>query len=220
MTEPLIAQNLSWAARRMRDDPDLFRRRLAQTPRRLWIGCSDNAQSDLETAAFVDEGCLISRNLGNQIAMQDFGFMGTLCYALQTAGVVEVVVCGHYGCACLRSLLHREGQSVSDFWCSPIRRLVREKRSALDAIVGEDAQIQYLCELNVREQVRNLTEHPIVTPLLTSGNLRVHGVVWSPRDGLLRDLGLEFARRGTTGRKEARKRKEGHVLPARAIRTT
>lgn len=187
----LFKTNLGWAARLVQSDPDVFRRKTRDLkPKLLWLGCSDNALSSLETAAFEGEGCLVHRNVGNQASAHDPSFLATLAYALQTAQVERIVICGHYGCDCIRSVLRQEPQGMGDGWVTPIRTLHKQHRRCIDEIVSEDAQIQTLCELNVRYQVKAVADLPLVESRLAVGSLKIEGVVWSSRDGLLRDPGI------------------------------
>jgi hypothetical protein len=48
--------------------------------------------------------------------------------------------------------------------------------------------------MNVRLQVRALSEHPLVEARLGVGSLRIEGAIWSGRDGLLRDPGIAVSR--------------------------
>jgi carbonic anhydrase len=194
MNDPIISRNLNWVVQRTRGDPEIFRRRASIETKRLWIGCSDNASATFETGAFEEDGCLVYRNLGNQVSPHDFGLLATLEYALHSLKVDEIVVCGHYGCACLKNVLQTENTSLAGCWANPIRAIVDQHRRQLEEIVSEDAQIQTLSELNVRMQIRNLQENALTRPLLVTGRVRLQGVVWSPRDGLLRDLGVGVSR--------------------------
>lgn len=194
MNDPVISRNLNWVVGRTRRDPEFFRRRASIETKLLWIGCSDNASATLETGAFEEDGCLVYRNLGNQISPHDFGLMATIEHALHCVKINEIVVCGHYRCACLKSAIQNEPPSLSSCWSGPIRAIFDEHRRQFEEIVSEDAQIQSLCELNVRMQIRNLQENALVRPLLMTGRIRLQGVVWSPRDGLLRDLGAGISK--------------------------
>ncbi|OYW83576.1 MAG: hypothetical protein B7Z26_00055 [Asticcacaulis sp. 32-58-5] len=195
MTRSIFRRNIAWVAEHARADPDLFKRKALNAQASiLWIGCSDNLTPALETAAFEDEGCLVHRNLGNQASLHDSNFLATLAYALQLRSLERIVICGHYGCRCLYDVLQEKMQVGTENWLSPITGLFRLNRRQLDAIVSEDAQIQSLCEINVRMQVRKLSEHPLVEARLGVGSLKIEGVMWSARDGLLRDPGIAVGR--------------------------
>jgi len=212
MSSVIVRKNLNWAAGCIQADPHIFRRRSENlNPKLLWIGCSDNALPSLETAAFEDEGCIVHRNIGNQVSVHDPNFLATLAYALQTARVERIVVCGHYGCDCLRAVLREQAQGMGEVWAGPIRTLHRQNRRQIDGIISEEAQIQTLCEMNVRLQVRNLADHPLIEPRLAVGNLKIEGVIWSARDGLLRDPGIVVARMAKTARSERPARREARA---------
>ena len=195
MSSSIFRKNLAWVAEQTQADPHVFTG-IGKTPdpRILWIGCSDNPHSSLEIAPFGREGCLVHRNLGNQVSAQDANLLATLAYAIDSLQIERIVVCGHYGCHCLRHVLRGKALGAADYWSSPIRSLFRQHRRQLDDIVSEEAQIQTLCELNVRMQVRNLAEHPLVEARLAVGSLKIDGAMWSARDGLLRDPGIAVAR--------------------------
>jgi carbonic anhydrase len=67
---------------------------------------------------------------------------------------------------------------------------VRERHDRLIGELGEeDVRINRLCELNVIEQVRHVSETTIVRDAWRRGQpLVVHGWIYDIRDGLLRDL--------------------------------
>jgi carbonic anhydrase len=195
MSSPIFRKNLAWVAEQTQTDPHVFTRNAKMPdPRILWIGCSDNPHSSLEIASSGKEGRLVHRNLGNQVSAQDANLLATLAYAIDGLQIERIVVCGHYGCRCLRHVLRGGTLGAADYWTSPIRSLFRQHRRQLDEIVSEEAQIQTLCELNVRMQVRNLAEHPLVEARLAVGSLKIDGAMWSARDGLLRDPGIAVAR--------------------------
>jgi carbonic anhydrase len=61
----------------------------------------------------------------------------------------------------------------------------------LGAIEDESARLDRLCELNVIEQVLNVSRTTIVQSAWGRGQeLSVHGLIYGIGDGLLRDLGL------------------------------
>jgi carbonic anhydrase len=68
---------------------------------------------------------------------------------------------------------------------------VRRKHQAeLDALATEAQRHRRLCELNVMEQVVNVSKTTVVLDAWARGQaLAVHGWVYDIQDGLLRDLG-------------------------------
>lgn len=187
----LLSANAHWVAEETAARPDIFRRCAGEVqPRLLWIGCSDNHLSGLEIAPFLDQGCLVHRNLGNQAPEQDANFLTTLEYALSVVKVSRIVVCGHYGCRCLSNLLGGQPPLSNANWLTPIRSWLSENSAQIEAIGTEEGRLQMFCEANVQEQVRRLARNPLIERGLTSKSIELQGVIWSPRDGLLRDAGV------------------------------
>ena len=57
--------------------------------------------------------------------------------------------------------------------------------------------MKLLTELNVKAQVYNVARIPIVQQAWKEGReLRIHGLIYSLRDGLLKDLGLTLSKVG------------------------
>jgi len=55
--------------------------------------------------------------------------------------------------------------------------------------------VNLLCELNVRQQVYNIGRVPIVQDAWKKGQeLRIHGLIYNLKDGLLKDLGLTLSK--------------------------
>ena len=64
----------------------------------------------------------------------------------------------------------------------------------VDALPGESAQHDRLCELNVIEQVANVCQTTIVQDAWARGqNVTVHGWIYGLKDGLLRNLNTSVA---------------------------
>jgi len=58
----------------------------------------------------------------------------------------------------------------------------------------EDRRHDRLCELNVLEQVQNVSRTIVVQDAWQRGqNLTIHGWIYGLKDGLLRDLGLTLS---------------------------
>ena len=68
-------------------------------------------------------------------------------------------------------------------------------RSFTGSIIATPTTIDRVCELNVIEQVRNVSLTTIVRDAWQRGHeLAVHGWIYRLRDGLIRDLGFSARR--------------------------
>ena len=190
--EELFRRNRTWAESMTAADPDFFRRLSSQqAPRYLWIGCSDSrVPADQLTGTSPGE-LFVHRNIANQVFTSDLNVLSVLQYAVEVLKVVNVIVCGHYGCAGVQAASKTAPLGLVDNWLGNIRNVMRLHRRELDAIADPAARLQRLIDLNVVEQIYNLSQTPVVQKAWQSGaQLHLHGLVYKLEDGLLKDLAL------------------------------
>jgi carbonic anhydrase len=189
----LFENNRSIVERITATDPDYFRRRAGkQEPHFLFIGCADS-RVPIETLTGVAPGeMFVHRNIANQVVEADLNLLSVLQYGLEMLDVKHVIVCGHYGCGGVRAATEDASHGLVDHWLAGLRDLNRRHRSELEALGDHDAHIDRLVELNVLRQVYQLSRIPIVRSAWKRGRRPLlHGMVYSLRDGLLKDLVLE-----------------------------
>ena len=94
----------------------------------------------------------------------------------------------------MRVALRRERLGLSDNWLRHVSDVYDKHRDRVDAVAGEEARHDRLCELNVVEQVVNVSRTTVVRDAWTRGQrLTIHGVVYGLKDGLLRDLNMSVS---------------------------
>jgi len=194
----LIANNRAWAAESTRRDPDFFSRLVRQqAPAYLWIGCSDSRVPANEIVGLAPGEMFVHRNIANVVVHADLNCLATIQYAVDVLGVRHIIVCGHYGCGGVGAALHDERLGLADNWLNHVRDVRREHKDELDLLESDDARHRRLCELNVIEQVVNVSYTTVVRDAWARGQtLAVHGTVYDVADGLLRELA--FCVRGET----------------------
>jgi carbonic anhydrase len=188
----LLENNRRWAAEMTRADPGFFSRRARrQQPQFLFIGCSDSrVPADALTGAPPGE-IFVHRNVANQVFLADLNVLSVLQFAVEVLGVGDVIVCGHYGCGGVRAAMHGEPLGLVDHWLGNLRNVMRLRRTELDAIADPEARYRRLVDLNVVEQVYNLSRTPVLQAAWRRGRRpRLHGLVYDIEDGILRDLVL------------------------------
>ncbi|HYR34524.1 MAG TPA: carbonate dehydratase [Burkholderiales bacterium] len=187
--EPLFRNNRAWAERIRRSDPAFFEK-LAhqQSPRYLWIGCSDSRVPANEIVGLLPGELFVHRNIGNVVVHTDLNCLSVLQFAVDVLQVRHVIVCGHYGCSGVRAAVMQERHGLADNWLRHIQD-VRERHLQRLESLPEGARVDRLCELNVVEQVSNVSRTTIVEDAWARGQaLSVHGLIYGVHDGLLRDL--------------------------------
>lgn len=190
--ENLIESNRRWVERCTAEDPEFFTRIADQhKPTYLYIGCSD-ARVPVNTLTQTGPGDLfVHRNVANLVVPTDANLLAVVNYAIDALGVKEVIVCGHEGCGGIRAALESGAPPMVEHWLASVRTTARIYHEELDALPTFDERTRRLAELNVIEQVYNLSRIPQVQAAWARGQeLRIHGLVYSLEQGLLRNLGV------------------------------
>ncbi|CAN5147378.1 carbonate dehydratase [soil metagenome] len=188
----LISSNRTWAAEKTREDADFFMRlSRQQTPQYLWIGCSDSRVPANEIVGLPPGEMFVHRNLANVVLHADLNCLSAIQYAVDVLRVDHIIVCGHYGCSGVLAALRDEKLGLSDNWLRHVQDVRWKHQTELNLLESEVHRHGRLCELNVIEQVVNVSQTTIVRDAWARGQaLAVHGWVYDVRDGLLRDLAI------------------------------
>jgi carbonic anhydrase len=188
----LFANNRAWAAEMTRQDPDFFRRLAGQqAPHYLWIGCSDSRVPANQIVGLLPGEMFVHRNVANVVVHTDLNCLSAIQFAVEALRVRHIIVCGHYGCGGVRAALRDDKLGLIDNWLRHVQDVAGKHRAQLAALETEAQRHDRLCELNVIEQVVNVSQTTVVRDAWARGQvLAVHGWIYALRDGLLRDLGM------------------------------
>ena len=188
----LFENNRSWAAEVTRQDPDFFRRLATQqSPLYLWIGCSDSRVPANQIVGLAPGQMFVHRNVANVVAHTDLNCLSAIQFAVEMLRVEHIIVCGHYNCGGILAALQDNKLGLIDNWLRHVQDVRTRHRAELDALETEEQQHDRLCELNVIEQVTNVSQTTVVRDAWSRGHaLAVHGWIYDLADGLLRDLDL------------------------------
>ncbi len=190
--DDLLARNRGWAERVYREDPEFFARLAGQqAPEYLWIGCSDSRVPANQIIGMAPGEVFVHRNIANVVVHTDLNCLSVIQFAVDVLQVKHVLVVGHYGCGGVHAALTQRRLGLVDNWIRHVAD-VAEKHSACLASAGDvQAQHDRLCELNVLQQVVNVSRTTILRDAWSRGqDVTVHGWVYRLDDGLVRDLGL------------------------------
>jgi carbonic anhydrase len=186
----LFQNNRAWARSIVERQPDFFASLSAQqTPKYLWIGCSDSRVPANEIVGLMPGELFVHRNVANVVVHTDLNCLSVLQYAVDVLTVHDVIVCGHYGCGGVRAAYLKLPLGLIDNWLRHVQDVRERHQPRLAALETDEAKIDRLCELNVIDQVRHVCETTIVRDAWQRGQaLTVHGWIYDVHDGLLRDL--------------------------------
>ncbi|HKH44542.1 MAG TPA: carbonate dehydratase [Thermoanaerobaculia bacterium] len=188
----LFENNRAWASEMTRADPEFFQR-LAdqQAPRYLWIGCSDSRVPANQIVGLLPGEMFVHRNVANLVVHTDLNCLSTIQFAVDVLGVSDIIVSGHYGCGGVLAALRNDRFGLVDNWLRHVQDVRTRYQEHLEALDTEEQRHNRLCELNVIEQVVNVSQTTVVRDAWTRGKaLAVHGWIYDLGDGLLRDLGV------------------------------
>jgi len=195
MLDDLKSNNQAWARRMVAGDHDFFRRlERQQSPQYLWIGCSDSRVPANDIVGLDPGELFVHRNVANLAPPQDANYLSVLQFAVDVLKVKHVIVVGHYGCGGVSAAVDGQRRGLVDHWLHPIREVHHDHREELEAIPGQRARMDRLCELNVIRQVKNVASDVFVQDAWDRGQkLWIHGWVYSLADGLVNDLNVTVA---------------------------
>ena len=197
----LFDKNRAWAAEMTARDPEFFARLARQqTPRYLWIGCSDSRVPANQIVGLLPGEMFVHRNVANLVSHTDFNCLATIQFAVEVLRVGHVIVCGHYGCGGVLAALHDRRMGLIDNWLRRIQDVHARHRGEIEALPDESRRHDRLCELNVLAQMENVARTTIVQDAWTRGDdLAIHAWIYDIRDGLLKELGATSAPPGRAG---------------------
>jgi carbonic anhydrase len=185
----MFDRNLAWATAIKEKDPDFFPTLAAQqNPEYLWIGCSDSRVPANQIIDLPPGQVFVHRNIANVVVHTDLNCLSVIHFAVEVLKVKHIIVCGHYDCGGVMAAMDDKDHGLIDNWLRHIRDVDRLNSSKLKGLDKQE-RLDALCELNVKEQVTNVCNTPIVQKAWKEGqSLHIHGWIYKLSNGLLKDL--------------------------------
>ena len=192
----LFERNRAWADSMLREDPEFFSRLMhQQSPDFLWIGCSDSRVPANQIVNLLPGDVFVHRNVANVVVHTDLNCLSVLQFAIDVLKVKHVIVCGHYGCGGVAAALRRERHGLVDNWLGHVHDVAVKHEAGLAKLASGEQRLARLCELNVIEQVVNVSRTTVVRDAWLRGQpLALHGWIYGIHDGRLRDLKMTAER--------------------------
>jgi carbonic anhydrase len=205
----LFDRNRAWAADVRRRDPQFFERlRNQQAPQFLWIGCADSRVPANEICGLAPGEMFVHRNVANVVVHADSNCLSCLQYAVDVLKVRDIIVCGHYGCGGVLAALRDDRLGLVDNWLRHVQDVKHKHNVEMERLKGEAERHRRLCELNVIEQVNNVSQTTVLREAWARGQeLAIHGWIYDVGDGLLHDLGLTLTASPVTAALSAAKKR-------------
>ena len=191
--EYLLERNRAWSDRVTREDPGFFSQLSGQqAPEFLWIGCSDSRVPANQIVDMVPGEVFVHRNIANVVVHTDLNCLSVIQFAVDVLKVKHILVVGHYGCGGVHAALTGQRLGLADNWIRHVADVADKHRHCLHEVPDLQAKHDRLCELNVIEQVVNVSQTTIVQDAWSRGqDVTVHGWVYSLINGRVHDLGID-----------------------------
>lgn len=186
----LLLANKSWAAEKLMLDEHYFDELSAdQKPEFLWIGCADSRVPANEVTGTAPGELFVHRNVANLVIHTDINMLSVLQYAVEVLKVKHILVVGHYGCGGVKASMTSKDYGLINKWLRNIKDVYHHHNAELDGIADEDKRFDRLVELNVIEQVKNLSRTTIVQRSWHQRQYpHLHGWVFDLHTGLINSI--------------------------------
>lgn len=186
----LLDNNRSWAAQMKLLDPDFFSRlEHQQSPKFLWIGCSDSRVPANQITGLAPGEVFVHRNIANMVVHTDFNALSVIQYAIEILEVEHIIVCGHYNCSGIKAAMGPQSNGFVDNWLRHIKDIQTAHAFTLESMSSAKEREDKMTEWNVMQQVVNICETSFVEIAWEKKQkLTIHGWVYELADGLIRDL--------------------------------
>ncbi len=186
----ILLANRSWAQNKVELSPEYFKNlSVGQTPKYLWIGCSDSRVPETEITGTEPGELFVHRNIANQVHNNDPNLMSVVKYAVDYLKVKHIVITGHYKCGGVKAAYDDLSEEYITSWISDIRQTYLREKEQLDNIGDEAERLDRLSELSVMHQVEKLSTNAIIQNAWKRGQrLFIHGWIFDMTTGELKVL--------------------------------
>ncbi|MCX8238512.1 MAG: carbonate dehydratase [Akkermansiaceae bacterium] len=185
----LFKKNEEWARSVDESDPQFFETLAEQqSPRYVWIGCSDSRVPANQITGLRPGEVFVHRNVANVVSQTDLNLLSVVQYAVEVLKVEHVIVCGHYGCGGVRASIDGERHGLIDNWIKCIGDIAESHLEELEGLEDRH-RLDRLCELNVETQARNMSKTTIIQDAWQRGQkVEIHSWIYRLNDGRLHSL--------------------------------
>jgi len=185
----LFKRNEEWARSVEENDPSFFSTLAKQqSPRYLWVGCSDSRVPANQITGLQPGEVFVHRNIANVVSQTDLNLLSVLQYAVEVLKVENIIICGHYGCGGVMASVDGQRHGIVDNWIRGISDIAARNEQELSELEN-GRRIDRLCELNVLAQAQHMSKTTVVEDAWARGQkLEIHSWIYRLTDGRLRSL--------------------------------
>jgi carbonic anhydrase len=159
-----------------------------QTPKVLWIGCSDSRVSESTITDSLPGTIFVHRNVANIVAFNDVNIAAVIEYAVGSLRVSDIVVCGHTRCGGIAAI----DSGIEDHYIADWLLIANGAKAAVEQIARErpltkEERLNLLVDENVKLQIHHLKELSVIKHRHPSAHVpRIHGWVYDVDTGQIK----------------------------------
>ena len=159
-----------------------------QSPEVMMITCSDSRVCPNLITQTEPGDIFVIENAGNIVpphTQNAEGVTASIEFAVAALGVQHIVVCGHSDCGAMKGAMYPG--ALTDL--PHVKYWLTHSRGAVDAVHAKhgDAHdmLEQVTQENVVQQLQHLRTHPAVLSKLATGDLELHGWVYTIEHGTI-----------------------------------
>jgi len=189
----LFENNIAWADRMEKTRHGFFSQLAKQqSPKYLWIGCSDSRVPANEIVGLDPGEIFVHRNVANVVVHSDLNALSVIQFAVEHLKVEHIMVVGHYGCGGVIAAARGLRIGLADNWLRHVQDVHLRHRKRLNHLSQIEME-RVLCEMNVIEQVGNVALSNVLQDAWARDQkIVVHGLIYGLEDGLVKDLNVSM----------------------------
>jgi len=188
MIDDLLAGNARFLTGEFRPNQAYYRSIAdRQTPKVLWIGCSDSRVSEDVITGSRPGTLFVHRNVANIVAFNDVNIASILEYAVVHLKIEDIIVCGHTRCGGIAAIEDGVRENyIADWLCIATGAKEAADRIAAERKLSREEKLAVLTAENVKLQIKHLRNLALIRNRHERGSLpRIHGWLYRVEDGTI-----------------------------------
>jgi carbonic anhydrase len=191
MIDELLQGNEKFLADEFRPHADYYHAIAdRQTPKVLWIGCSDSRVSEHQMTGSKPGTMFVHRNVANIVAFNDVNISSILEYGVVHLKIEDIIVCGHTRCGGIAAIEDGVHENyIADWLCIASGAKVAADRIASERHLSREEKLEVLTAENVKLQIKHLKNLALIKNQHAKGKLpRIHGWLYRVESGAIEVL--------------------------------
>ncbi len=156
-----------------------------QSPKVLWIGCSDSRVSEDVITGSRPGTMFVHRNVANIIAFNDVNVASIIEYGVTHLKIEDIIVCGHTRCGGIAAIEDGVRENyIADWLCIASGAKEKADRLAKEQKLNREQKLEVLTAENVKLQIKHLRSLALIRNMHAAGALpRIHGWLYRVENG-------------------------------------